>query len=99
MFNPKNNFLNEVIDKKVGLPITISIFYVEVAKFIGLELKIIGFPGHILVKYNEEIILDDSNFSSDSICYLSVHPTIGEILFGGEYQWTNNFCFPLNYIP
>ena len=31
-YNPKNNFLNEVIDKKTGLPITISILYVEVAK-------------------------------------------------------------------
>jgi len=57
-YNPKNNFLNEVIDKKVGLPITISILYVEIAKFIGLELKIVGFPGHVLVKYNEEMILD-----------------------------------------
>jgi len=57
-FNPKHNFLNEVIDKKLGLPITISILYVEVAKFIGLDLKIIGFPSHILVKYNEEMILD-----------------------------------------
>jgi len=57
-YNPKNNFLNEVIDKKIGLPITISILYVEIAKFIGLELKIVGFPGHVLVKYNEEMILD-----------------------------------------
>jgi len=57
-FNPKHNFLNEVIDKKLGLPITISILYVEVAKFIGLDLKIVGFPSHILVKYNEEMILD-----------------------------------------
>ena len=57
-FNPKNNFLNEVIDKKLGLPITISILYVEVAKFIGLDLKIVGFPSHILVKYNEEMILE-----------------------------------------
>ena len=57
-FNPKNNFLNEVIDKKSGLPITISILYVEIAKFIGLDLKIVGFPSHILVKYNEEMILD-----------------------------------------
>ena len=60
-YNPKNNFLNEVIDKKSGIPITISILYVEVAKFIGLDLKIVGFPGHILVKYNEEIILDPFN--------------------------------------
>ena len=57
-YNPKNNFLNEVIDKKSGLPITISILYVEIAKFIGLDLKIVGFPSHILVKYNEEMILD-----------------------------------------
>jgi regulator of sirC expression with transglutaminase-like and TPR domain len=60
-YNPKNNFLNEVIGKKSGLPITISILYVEIAKFIGLNLKIIGFPGHILVKYNEEMILDPFN--------------------------------------
>ena len=32
-----------VIDKKSGLPITMSILYVEIAKFIGLELKIVGF--------------------------------------------------------
>ena len=57
-YNPKNNFLNEVIDKKIGLPITISILYVEIAKFIGLNLRIVGFPSHILVKYNEEMILD-----------------------------------------
>ena len=57
-YNPKNNFLNEVIDKKSGIPITISILYVEIAKFIGLDLKIVGFPSHILVKYNEEMILD-----------------------------------------
>ncbi|HII05164.1 MAG TPA: hypothetical protein HA347_04255, partial [Nitrosopumilus sp.] len=43
-YNPKNNFLNEVIDKKLGIPITISILYVEIAKFIGLDLKIVGFP-------------------------------------------------------
>jgi len=60
-YNPKNNFLNEVIDKKSGLPITLSILYVEIAKFIGLDLKIIGFPSHVLVKYNEEMILDPFN--------------------------------------
>ena len=60
-YNPKNNFLNEVIDTKSGLPITLSILYVEIAKFIGLDLKIIGFPSHVLVKYNEEMILDPFN--------------------------------------
>ncbi|MBA4460653.1 MAG: tetratricopeptide repeat protein, partial [Nitrosopumilaceae archaeon] len=57
-YNPKNNFLNEVIDKKSGLPITLSILYVEIAKFIGLDLKIVGFPSHVLVKHGEEMVLD-----------------------------------------
>ena len=57
-YNPKNNFLNEVIDKKSGLPITLSILYAELGKFIGLNLKIVGFPSHVLVKYDEEVILD-----------------------------------------
>ncbi len=57
-YNPKNNFLNEVLDKKSGIPITLSIIYVEVAKRIGLDLTITGFPSHVVVKYNEEMILD-----------------------------------------
>jgi len=57
-YNPKNNFLNEVIEKKSGIPITLSVLYSEVAKHIGLDLRIVGFPSHVIVKYNEEIILD-----------------------------------------
>ena len=57
-YDPRNNFLNAVIDKKTGIPITLSIIYSEVAKYIGLDLKIVGFPGHVIVKYEEELIID-----------------------------------------
>ena len=57
-YNPKNNFLNVVIDKKSGIPITLSVIYVEIAKHVGLDLRLVGFPSHVLVKYSEEIILD-----------------------------------------
>jgi len=60
-YNPKNNFLNEVIDKKSGLPITMSIVYVEIGKFINLDLKIVGFPSHVLVKHEEDLVLDPFN--------------------------------------
>jgi regulator of sirC expression with transglutaminase-like and TPR domain len=63
-YNPQNNFLNVVIDKRSGIPITLSIIYIEVAKAIGLELKPVGFPGHFLVKYSEELILDPFNRGS-----------------------------------
>ena len=57
-YDPGNSFLNVVLDKKTGIPITLSIIYSEVAKYIGLDLRIVGFPGHIIVKYKDEIILD-----------------------------------------
>lgn len=60
-YNPKNNFLNEVIEKKSGIPITLSILYAEVAKHIDLDLRIVGFPSHVIVKYDEQTILDPFN--------------------------------------
>jgi regulator of sirC expression with transglutaminase-like and TPR domain len=57
-YNPDNNFLNVVIDKKMGIPITLSIIYIELAKHIGLDLRPVGFPSHFLVKHKEEMIID-----------------------------------------
>ena len=57
-YDPGNSFLNIILDKKTGIPITLSILYSEVAKHIGLDLRIVGFPGHVIIKYKKEIILD-----------------------------------------
>ncbi|QUC64962.1 transglutaminase family protein [Nitrosopumilus sp. K4] len=88
-YNPKNNFLNEVIDKKSGLPITISILYVEIAKFVGLELKIVGFPRHVLVKYNEEMILDP--FNDGRLLDIDELQEILDTNFGGQLEFEPEF--------
>ncbi|WP_299293144.1 SirB1 family protein [Nitrosopumilus sp.] len=88
-YNPKNNFLNEVIDKKTGLPITLSILYAEVAKFVGLDLKIVGFPSHILVKYNEEMILDP--FYDGRLLDIDDLQDILDTNFGGELEFQPEF--------
>ena len=49
-YDPRNSFLNDVLDRKVGVPITLSIVYMEVARRVGLDLEGISFPGHFLVK-------------------------------------------------
>lgn len=49
-YDPRNSFLNEVLDRKLGIPITLSILYIEVAARCGLTLQGVGFPGHFLVK-------------------------------------------------
>jgi len=60
-YNPKNNFLNYVLGEKSGIPITLCILYAEIGKYADLILKIVGFPSHVIVKYEEEIILDPFN--------------------------------------
>jgi len=60
-YNPKNNFLNYILEKKSGIPITLCILYTEIAKYANLDLKIVGFPSHVIVKYGEEMILDPFN--------------------------------------
>lgn len=60
-YDPKNSFLNEVLDRRIGIPITLSAVYLEVGRRIGLRLHGVGMPGHFLVKYvgpGEEIVID-----------------------------------------
>ena len=60
-YDPKNSFLNEVLDRRTGIPITLSAVYLEVARRIGFPLHGVGMPGHFLVKYvgqDEEIVID-----------------------------------------
>jgi regulator of sirC expression with transglutaminase-like and TPR domain len=48
--DPRNSFLDEVLTRRLGLPITLSILYVDIARRVGLEAYGIGFPGHFLAK-------------------------------------------------
>ena len=48
--DPRNSFLDEVLERRRGLPITLSVVYVEIARQLGLEAYGIGFPGHFLAK-------------------------------------------------
>ncbi len=48
-YDPKNSFLNEVLDRRIGIPISLSLVLIEVGRRLGLPLVGIGFPGHFLV--------------------------------------------------
>jgi len=52
-YDPRNSYLNEVLDRRTGIPITLSLIYMEIARRIGLDLWGIGLPGHFIVKYSD----------------------------------------------
>jgi regulator of sirC expression with transglutaminase-like and TPR domain len=48
-FDPQNSFLHSVMDRRMGIPITLSILYIELGRRLGLPLQGVSFPGHFLV--------------------------------------------------
>lgn len=53
-YDARNSFLNDVITRRTGIPITLSVLMMEVGRRIGLRLFGVGMPGHFLVKYVDE---------------------------------------------
>ncbi len=49
-FDPRNSFLNEVVERRTGIPITLSLVYMAVGDHLGLVLNGVCYPGHFLVK-------------------------------------------------
>jgi regulator of sirC expression with transglutaminase-like and TPR domain len=49
-YDPRNSYLNEVMDRKTGIPITLSVLYMAIGRRIGLPLEGVSFPGHFLVR-------------------------------------------------
>ncbi len=51
--DPKNSFLHEVIERRIGIPISLSIVYMEVARRMGVDVQGLCFPGHFLVRHDQ----------------------------------------------
>ena len=61
-YDPRNSFLNDVLDRKLGIPITLSLVYMDVARRVGFPVAGTGMPGHFLLKHYDvmagEILID-----------------------------------------
>lgn len=63
-YDPRNSYLNKVLDRQVGLPIALSVLAVAVGERAGLNVVGVGLPGHFIAKAvdgNEEVLFDPFN--------------------------------------
>ncbi|HYL23927.1 MAG TPA: transglutaminase-like domain-containing protein, partial [Burkholderiales bacterium] len=49
-YDPRNSYLNEVLDRRTGIPITLAVLYMVLGRRAGLPLEGVSFPGHFLVR-------------------------------------------------
>src|SRR5436309_2162836 len=97
-YDPRNSFLNDVLDRGLGIPITLSIVYMEVARRIGLLLAGVGLPGHFLLKHygenGQEVLIDCFN-RGDIVSRQECQSRLDEI-YSGEMKLRPEFLHPIN---
>jgi regulator of sirC expression with transglutaminase-like and TPR domain len=58
--DPRNSFLDQVLDRRLGIPISLSVLMIEVGRRVGVALEGVGMPGHFLVRptADPEVVID-----------------------------------------
>jgi len=84
-YDPRNSFLNEVLERRVGIPISLSILYIEIGRRVGLPLRGVSFPGHFLVKckVNDGVVVLDPYCRGVSLSLNDLQQRLREVR-GGE---------------
>ena len=92
-YHPDNSYLNRVLDSKTGIPITLSLLFIEVGRRAGIRLSGIGMPGHFLVGLDGTDLFFDPFNGGDA---LSVEDCrrLAEGLFGPRLTWDDHYLAP-----
>ncbi|MDX1673948.1 MAG: tetratricopeptide repeat protein [Longimicrobiales bacterium] len=93
--DPRNSFLNDVLDRRLGIPITLGIVTLEVGWRVGLPLEGINFPGHFLVRYGGEVarLLVDP-FDAGRIRWEDEAQSLLDKVYGGMVRMRPEFLRP-----
>jgi regulator of sirC expression with transglutaminase-like and TPR domain len=90
-YDPRNSFLNDVLERRVGIPITLSVLYVEVARRAGVPAEGVGFPAHFLARF-EEVVFDP--FHGGRVLTHDDCAAMLEAMSGGSIPFTADLLQP-----
>lgn len=97
-YDPRNSFLNDVLDRKLGIPITLAVVYMEVARRVGFPLVGVGMPGHFLLKHYDvegpKIVIDP--FNRGNILTASDCQRFLEQIYDGQLQLQPEFLMAVS---
>jgi regulator of sirC expression with transglutaminase-like and TPR domain len=97
-YDPRNSFLNDVLDRGLGIPITLAVIYMEVARRLGFPLFGVGMPGHFLLKHYDidgrETLVDCFN-GGDIVSPQDCQRRLDEI-YSGQMTLRPEFLFAVS---
>jgi regulator of sirC expression with transglutaminase-like and TPR domain len=92
-YNPENRFLNRVLDSHVGIPITLSLLYLELGRRLGIICQGIGLPGHFLVRVEELGIYVDT-YNGGQLLSVAECPSLVQDALGPYLPWREQYLSP-----
>lgn len=97
-YDPRNSFLNDVLDRGLGIPITLAVIYMEVGRRLGFPLFGVGMPGHFLLKHydidGKETLIDCFN-GGDILSARDCQQRLDEI-YSGQMTLRPEFLFAVS---
>ena len=96
-YDPRNSFLNDVLDRRLGIPLTLGIVLLEVGWRLELPLEGVRFPGHFLVRYKGDamdLLLDP--FDGGRIRFEDEAQDILDRVYGGVVKLQEQFLHQAN---
>lgn len=96
-YDPKNSYLNEVLERKVGIPITLSIIYMELCRRIGFSVEGVGMPGHFLLRkeVGDRVVFIDP-FSKGELLTESDCRRRFDSIYQGKFSFDGSFLKPVD---
>jgi regulator of sirC expression with transglutaminase-like and TPR domain len=98
-YDPRNSFLNDVLDRKLGIPITLSVIYMDVARRVGFPIAGTAMPGHFLLKHYDpmagEVLIDPFN-RGRIVCNADCQQRLNEI-YSGEIELQPEHLRPVTH--
>ncbi|MEX2598198.1 MAG: transglutaminase-like domain-containing protein [Dehalococcoidia bacterium] len=94
-YDPRNSLLHEVLARRLGIPITLSLVYIETGCRLGIPLQGVGMPGHFLVRHVEEDSLYiDPFYRGIMLSEVECAERLRKIT--GNIRWDRSFLHPIN---
>jgi len=96
-YDVRNSFLNDVLERKMGIPITLSVVYVSLERQVGLPIVGVGMPGHFVVRYSAQpTVFWIDPFHRGQILTQEACQQLLERMYGQALAWSDAYIEPVS---
>jgi regulator of sirC expression with transglutaminase-like and TPR domain len=93
--DPRNSFLDQVLDRKVGIPISLSVLTIEVGRRVGVTFEGIGLPGHFLVRHLDDPVHLMDPFHHGRLLDVEACASLFQSLYGPAAPFSPSLLAPV----